>query len=189
MSPVYSKPARPEWMDEAMYNIMPDTLTIREIKAGGKVLASTLLDPKEVTKKELADLYVKRWVVEVDLRSIKETLQMDILRCKTPEMIRKEIGVHLLAYNLIRTVIAQSASLFGIFPREISFKGTIQTLEAFRDKITLIAKKKLPELYRALLKAVAGHRVGNRQGRSEPRAVKRRPKAHPRLKVPRRQAV
>ncbi|MCI5115695.1 MAG: hypothetical protein D3912_12935 [Candidatus Electrothrix sp. AX1] len=81
MSPVYSKPARPEWMDEAMYNIMPDTLTIREIKAGGKVLASTLLDPKEVTKKELADLYVKRWVVEVDLRSIKETLQMDVLRC------------------------------------------------------------------------------------------------------------
>ena len=185
----WSKPARPEWMDEATYNTMPDTLTIREIKAGGKVIASTLLDPKEVTKKELADLYGKRWVIEVDLRSIKETLQMDVLRCKTPEMIRKEIAVHLLAYNLIRTVIAQSASLFGILPRKISFKGTVQTLEAFRDKITLAAKTKLPELYKALLKAVAGHRVGNRPGRSEPRAVKRRPKAYPRLTVPRGQAA
>ena len=85
---------------------------------------------------------------------------MDVLRCKTPEMIRKEIGVHLLAYNLIRTVIAQSASLFGILPRKISFKGTVQTV-----------------------------RVENQSGRSEPRAVKRRPKAHPRLTVPRRQAV
>lgn len=185
----WSKPARPDWMDEATYNAMPDTLTIREIKAGGRVIASTLLDPKEASKKELADLYVKRWFVEVDLRSIKETLQMDILRCKTPEMIRKEIGVHLLAYNLIRTVMAQSASLFGVLPREVSFKGTVQTLEAFRDKITLLSKKKLPELYMALLKAVAGHRVGNRPGRSEPRAVKRRPKAYPRLTVPRTQAV
>ena len=108
---------------------------------------------------------------------------------KTPEMICKEIGVHLLAYNLIRTVIAQSASLFGILPRKISFKGTVQTLEGFRDKITLVAQKKLPELYRALLKAVAGHGVGNRLGRSEPRAVKRRPKAYPRLTVPRKQTV
>ncbi|RWX46671.1 transposase, IS4 family [Candidatus Electrothrix aarhusensis] len=185
----WSKPARPEWMDETTYNTMPDTLAIREIKAGGKVISSTLLDPKKVTKKELADLYVKRWLIEVDLRSIKDTLQMDVLRCKTPEMIRKEIGVHLLAYNLIRTVIAQSASLFGILPREISFKGTVQTLEAFRDKIFLMAKKKLPGLYRVLLKAVAEYRVGNRPGRSEPRAVKRRPKAYPRLTVPRRQAV
>jgi len=185
----WSKPKRPDWMDEAMYNSIPDTLTIREIKAREKVIASTLLNPKKVSKQELADLYIKRWLVEVDLRSIKETLQMDILRCKTPEMVQKEIGVHLLAYNLIRTVMAQSAFLFGLSPRKVSFKGTVQTLEAFRDKIALLSSVKLPALYDSLLMAVAKHRVGNRTGRSEPRAVKRRPKAYPLLTIPRKQAM
>ena len=185
----WTKPSRPDWMDKQTYLAMQQTLTVREIKSKGKVIVTTMLDPKQATRKEIADLYTKRWLVEVDLRSIKETLQMDVLRCKTPAMVRKEISVHLIAYNLIRTVMVQAALRKGILPRTISFKGTIQTLNAFRAKIAFIDDDKLPAVFEALLDAVAGHRVGNRPGRSEPRAVKRRPKSYPRLSVPRAQAA
>ena len=176
-------------MDEETYLAIPQTLTVREIKSYGKVIVTTILDPKQATRKEIAKLYSQRWLVEVDLRSIKETLQMGVLRCKTPEMVRKEISVHFIAYNLIRMVMAQAALRKGISPRTISFKGTIQTLNAFRTRIGLVDDDKLPTFFEALLDAVAGHRVGNRPGRSEPRAVKRRPKCHPLLSIPRSQAA
>jgi hypothetical protein len=185
----WTKPARPDWMDEATYLAMPETLTVREIKAGGKVIVTTLVDPKQATRKELAKLYTQRWLVEVDLRSIKETLQMDVLRCKTPAMVRKEITVHFIAYNLIRSVMAQAAFRAGISPRTISFKGTLQTLNEFRNKIGLVNEEMLPSVFEALINAVTGHRVGHRPGRSEPRAVKRRPKSHPRLTIPRSQVA
>ncbi|MCP5015827.1 MAG: transposase, partial [Ketobacter sp.] len=185
----WTKPARPDWMDETTYLAMPETLTVREIKSGGKVIVTTIVDPKEATRKEIAKLYTQRWLVEVDLRSIKETLQMDVLRCKTPVMVRKEISVHFIAYNLIRSVMAQAAFRAGISPRSISFKGTIQTLNEFRSKIELVNEEMLPSVFEALIHAVAGHRVGHRPGRSEPRAVKRRPKSHPLLTVPRPQAA
>jgi hypothetical protein len=185
----WTKPARPDWMDEATYLAMPETLTVREIKSGGKVIVTTIVDPKEATRKEIAKLYTQRWLIEVDLRSIKETLQMDVLRCKTPAMVRKEITVHFIAYNLIRSVMAQAAFRAGISPRSISFKGTIQTLNEFRSKIGLVNEEMLPSVFEALINAVAGHRVGHRPGRSEPRAVKRRPKSHPLLTVPRPQAA
>ena len=95
------------------------------------IVVTTLLDPEEVSANDLAELYRARWNAELDLRSLKETMQMDILRCKTPELVRKEIWTHILAYNLIRTIMAQAASRQGIQPRTISFKGAIQTLEAF----------------------------------------------------------
>ena len=185
----WTKPPRPDWMDEETYLAIPQTLTVREIKSYGKVIVTTILDPKQATRKEIAKLYSQRWLVEVDLRSIKETLQMGVLRCKTPEMVRKEISVHFIAYNLIRMVMAQAALRKGISPRTISFKGTIQTLNAFRTRIGLVDDDKLPTFFEALLDAVAGHRVGNRPGRSEPRAVKRRPKCHPLLSIPRSQAA
>ncbi len=185
----WTKPARPDWMDETTYLAMPETLTVREIKSGGKVIVTTIVDPKKATRKEIAKLYTQRWLVEVDLRSIKETLQMDVLRCKTPAMVRKEISVHFIAYNLIRSVMAQAAFREGISPRSISFKGAIQTLNEFRSKIGLVNEEMLPSVFEALINAVAGHRVGHRPGRSEPRAVKRRPKSHPLLTVPRPQAA
>jgi hypothetical protein len=95
------------------------------------------------------------------------------------------LGVHLLAYNLIRTVMAQAASLYNLSPREISFKGAIQSLNAFQDKILLLPER-TTELYEALLQGIASHRIGNRPGRCEPRAVKRRPKSFPRLTEPRK---
>ena len=151
--------------------------------------ATTILDPKQATRQAIAKLYTQRWLVEVDLRSIKETLQMGVLRCKIPAMVRKEITVHFIAYNLIRAVMAQAALRKGISPLTLSFKGTIQTLYAFQAKLGLVDDDKLSAFFEALLDAVAGHRVGNRPGRSEPRAVKRRPKPHPLLTIPRSQAA
>ena len=185
----WTKPSRPDWMDEPTYRAMPQTLTVREIKSKGKVIVTTLLDPKQATRKEIAGFYTQRWLVEVDLRSIKETLQMGVLRCKIPAMVRKEISVHFMAYNLTRAVMAQAAERKGILPRTLSFKGTLQTLNAFQAKIAFVDDDKLPAFFETLLDAVAGHRVGNRPGRSEPRAVKRRPKPYPRLTVPRPQAT
>ena len=99
------------------------------------IIVTTLLDAEEVTASDLAELYRARWNAELDLRSLKQTMQMDILRCKTPELVRKEIWTHILAYNLIRTIIAQAAAKHSVEPRTISFKGAIQTLEAFQPLI------------------------------------------------------
>ncbi|MDB5312855.1 MAG: Transposase domain protein [Gemmataceae bacterium] len=118
-------------------------------------------------------------------------MQVDILRCKTPELVRKELWTHVLAYNLIRTIIAQAASKHGLDPRSISFKGAIQTLEAFQPLIALRGEQDAAwrsQLYQQLLDAIATHRVADRPDRFEPRRKKRRPKPHDRLMKPRHQA-
>ena len=132
----------------------------------------------------MADLYRARWNNELDLRSIKITLQMDILRCKTPELVRKEIWTHILAYNLIRTIIAQAAAKHGIDPRSISFKGAIQTLEAFQPLIAIQGQYDSAfrmNLYQQLLDVIVVHRVADRPDRFEPRKRKRRPKKYDKL--------
>ena len=129
-----------------------------------------------------------RWQVEVDFLFIKEVMQMGVLRGKTPTMVRKEIAVHLLAYHLIRTVIAQAASRDAIAPHTISFKAALQLLTAFQDKGLLDTPARCRACYEPLLRGIIGHRIGNRPGRTEPRAVKRRPKKHPLLTKPRQQA-
>ena len=133
-------------------------------------------------------MYERRWEGEVDIRSIKSTMQMDVLRCKSPEMVRKEIWAHLLAYNLLRTVMAVAASANEVEPRAISFKGAKQTLSAFAPKLEAARPQQRAGLVDAMLQAVAYHRVGNRPGRWEPRARKRRPKPGARLTQPRRVA-
>ncbi len=194
---VWHKPPRPPWMDEATYRQLPDTLTLREMRfqvtppgfrTDTIVVVSTLLDAEEVSIQDLADLYRARWQAELDLRSLKTTMQMDILRGKTPEMIRKEMWAHLLAYNLIRTVMAQAAQQHDLLPREISFKGTVQTLVAFAPYALLARAGQLDEFSNRVLAAIAQHRVGDRPDRSEPRARKRRNDTYPLLMVPRRQA-
>ena len=129
----------------------------------------------------ILDLYHERWHVEIDLRSIKTQLKMEILRCQTPEMVRKEIWAHLLAYNLIRKVMAQAAQEHGLTPRQLSFAGAQQTVNEFRPLLLAASATDLPALARAILKAIASHRVGNRPDRYEPRKVKRRPKGYSRL--------
>src|SRR4029079_10595807 len=121
--------------------------------------------------------YRARWNAELDLRSLKQTLQMDVLRCKTPELVRKELWTHILAYNLIRTIMAQTATKHGIEPRSISFKGTVQTLEAFQPVIAIQGQHNsefCQIVYEHLLDAVANHRVADRPDRYEPRVKKHR---------------
>lgn len=189
---------RPDWMDRKTYAQLPNVIEVRLVKVTVNVpgfrvksltLVTTLTDPTAVSRAELAEVYRARWHGELDLRSIKCTMQMDVLRCKSPAMVRKEIWMHLLAYNLIRTVMAQAAQAHGAQPRQISFTGALQTLEAFVEmmRFTRDADDWL-RAYRALLQAIAHHRVGQRPNRCEPRAVKRRPKAIALLNVPRKQA-
>jgi hypothetical protein len=148
---------------------------------------TTILDAS-VDGGEIGDLYERRWDGEVDIRSIKSTMQMDVLRCKTPEMVHKEIWAHLLAYNLLRTVMALAASENGIEPREVSFKGAKQAVTSFAPKIEAARPEDRPALIDAMLAVIAYHRVGDRPGRWEPRARKRRPKPGARLTQPRAEA-
>ena len=119
------------------------------------------------------------------MRSIKTQMKMEVLRCKTPEMVRKEIWAHLLAYNLVRKVMAQAAAEHNLTPRQVSFAGAMQTLNEFRTSLLHASAAELPEMTRRILAAIARHRVGNRPGRCEPRKVKRRPKSYSRLLVSR----
>jgi hypothetical protein len=182
----YKKPRKkPEWMTEAHYHAAPDTLMIRELKVGHKILVTTLLSPAEVSKPALKALYKDRWHVELDLRNIKTTLGMETFSCKTPQMVEKEMWVYFLAYNLIRIVMAQAASLADILPRQLSFKHTLQIWRAWRQQSSPTVDS---ESLQILLILIAENTVGHRPGRIEPRVVKRRPKAYPLLTKPRVQA-
>ena len=193
----WRKPPRPDWMDPEIYQLLPDTLAIREIRkfiatpgcrARELVIATTITDAEHYSKDDLLDLYHDRWHVELDIRAIKQSLQMDELRCKSPAMLHKEIWAHLLVYNLARKVMAQAALERGMSPRSISFMGTLQMLQEFRALLVHADDAELVRLTAALLDAIAAHRVGNRPDRCEPRAVKRRPKEYARLTEPRVQA-
>ena len=107
---------------------------------------------------------------------------MDVLRCRTPEMVEKEVWMHMLAYNLIRGLMASAAEAHGKRPRQLSFKGTLQALDRFRDVLALVSPADRPRVVEALLQVIAANEVGDRFGRVEPRAVKRRPKPHKLLK-------
>lgn len=193
----WRKPSSIRHIDWTTYKQLPDYLEVREIRVRVEqpgfrpddiIVVTTLLDPEAATKEDLASLYRSRWSQELDLRDIKITLQMDVLRCKTPELVRKEIWTHILAYNLIRAIMAQAASQHGIQPREISFKGTIQTLEAFQPLMSFQGHKGTTfrqELYLQLLEAVATHRVANRPDRFEPRKRKRKPRKAEMMTKPR----
>ena len=166
---------KPAWMSQTEYDQAPDTLTARELRTGGKILMTTLLCPKQTNKAALKALYRDRWHVELDLRNIKTTLGMEMLSCRTPAMAEKEIWVYLLAYNLIRLLMAQAASLADINPRQLSFKHTLQLWIAWRQNGTSSGD----DSQRAMLFIlIAQQRVGNRPGRIEPRAIKRRPKPY-----------
>ena len=129
---------------------------------------TTMLDAAVYTKEELADLFLQRWNIELDLRSIKDVMQMDVLRCKTPEMVEKEVWMHLLAYNLIRGVMAAAAEAHDEQPRHLSFKGALQTMTAFGEALRRATRYDRDRLVEEMLKAIASHRVGRpiRSGRA-----------------------
>jgi len=197
---IWPKPPKPRSIDRKTYAALPDSLTVREcrISIGQRgfrikqlVIATTLLDPQAYSKQDLAQLYLARWNAELDLRSLKQTLHLDVLRCRTPELVRKEIWTHILAYNLIRTIIAQAATKHGLEPRTISFKGTIQTLEAFQPVIDIQCRHNTAfreHLYQHLLDAIVSHRVADRPNRYEPRRRKRHAKKYFTFIKPRHEA-
>lgn len=174
-----------DWMSQAQYDAAPNSLSVRELKVGRKVLVTTILSPKSASKKQLGSLYRERWHVELDIRNLKTTLGMETFSCKTPEMVEKEMWVYFLAYNLIRVLMAQAAILVKLIPRQISFKHTVQIWCAWYQ-LRSSGHEKVDEdfLFTLIAQGIAGHRPG----RIEPRAVKRRPKQCALLTEPRQQA-
>lgn len=190
----WTKPKRPTWMDEATYTGLPATIDIRELRVrvpqrGFRtrivLVATTFLDAQRYPQEDVAGLYRARWHAELDRRSIKQTMQMDVLRWKTPRMVRKEIWGHLLVYNLLRAVMAQAALGQGILPRQVSLQGARQTLEAFHSPLAQTSSTRREGVVQNVLSAIAKHRVGTRPDRSEPRVCKRRPKPYSLMRVPR----
>jgi hypothetical protein len=201
----WAKPTSIRSLDREAYRTLPDAITVREarvrvaqrgFRTKSVVVVTTLLDPRQTTKEDLAELYRARWNAELDLRSIKSAMQMRELRGKTPEMVRKEVWAHVLAYNLIRTVMAQAAARQDVVPRSISFTGTLQTVAAFQPLLTLGTAGYTADrlrLYHDLLDAIAAHRVADRPDRYEPRVKKRRRNHYgwltrPRTEIKRRMA-
>lgn len=170
---------KPDWMTQEDYESAPETLAIRELKINGKILITTYLSTQEATRDELKTLYKKRWNIEVDFRNLKTTMGMDVLSCKTPDMIEKEIWVYFLAYNLIRFHMAHAALASNLLPRQLSFKHALQLWVACcRQNIECDALD-------MIWVVMAQKKIGNRSGRIESRAIKRRPKAYPLLTKPR----
>ena len=193
---VWQRPNKPRRMTGEQYRRYPESLTMRQVSVDARdrnnraeqfKIITTILDAS-IDGGQIGALYERRWDGEVDLRSIQVTMQMDILRCKTPEMVHKEVWAHLLAYNLLRTVMAVAAHERHVEPRAISFKGAKQVVTAFAPKLEAAPPEQRAGLVAAMLKAVAYHRVGDRPGRWEPRAWQRRPKPGKRLTQPRRLA-
>jgi hypothetical protein len=195
----WPKPERPAWMDQETYDRLPERLEVREVlvnvevpgfRAESLVVVTSLLDPKECSRDELADLFRRRWVMELHIRDIKTAMKLEVLRCKTPAMVRQELWTGLLVYNLIRQSLLQSAHESERLPDELSFTATMQMLaSSWLLAAVLDGACDAAESLGALRVIHGGsHRVGNRPDRVEPRAVKRRPKPHPLLTKPRSQA-
>ena len=189
----WQRPQKPRGMTREKYLTYPEQMSMRQVTVDARdknnrakqfKVVTTILDAS-IDGQQIGNLYERRWDGEVDIRTIKVTMQMDILRCKTPGMVHKEIWTHLLAYNLLRTVMAVAANENDIEPRKVSFKGAKQALTAFAPKIESARPEDRVLLVDAMLTTIAYHRVGNRPGRWEPRARKRRQKPATRLTQPR----
>jgi putative transposase len=194
---VWTRPECPDWMDQETYQRMPETLTVREVRKqvdtpGSRVdelvVVTTLVDPLVYSRDEVLDLFHDRWHVELDLRSIKVTLDLERLRCKTPAMVEKELWATLLGYTLVRKVSSQAALLAGKHPRQISFKASLQTVRESWGSMTYGREACRRLLGESLLGTLGQEQVGDRPDRCEPRAVKRRPKKQKLLTVPRQEA-
>ena len=189
----WPKPQRPDWLDQETYDRLPDTLCVREMKFAVRergfrtqslVVVTTLCDETTITREDLADLYRQRWHAELDLRSIKSTMSLDVLRCKTPEMVRTELWMGLLAYNLVRHSLLQAAGAAECSPRQLSFCAAQQFL-ATTWLLAAVSSHPLRPLIELRLTHSASHRVGQRPNRIEPRAIKRRARAYDWLTKPR----
>lgn len=184
----WTRPARPPWMSKDVYAQIPATLTLREIRFSVEVpgrrtetltVVTTLIDPNEYSAADIAELYGFRWNVELDIRDIKQTLGLDHVRCKTPHMVRRELWVTLLAYVLVRKVIATSAAVHDKQPRQLGFTLACQAILASRMLLATGCCRDPRQLWAAALERIARNEVANRPGRVEPRVLKRRRHGYP----------
>lgn len=182
----WNKPRRPKWMSKEAYKKYPKTIQIREFEVNGVVYTTTFMDASLYPKEELYTLYKRRWDVELHLRSLKTHMKMDKLSSITPSMVRKEIGVHLLAYNIIRELMVDGGIKGNALPTRISFKGTLQLLNQFTPHFISIPKDKKAALYSQMLTLIVKNKVGKRPGRVEPRAIRKRSQSFPTLKTNRK---
>ena len=189
---------RPKWLSKEEWQAMPDRFTVREIsvtidtsgfRSTSLIIVTTLLDAKDFPAREIAELYKRRWAVEVYFRHQKTSMGMDVLRCKTPEMVDKELYMHLIAYNLVRAIMLEATVAYATKIERLSFKGSIATIQQWATTIAQAAPKERHDFYQAMLRCIVGNPVPERPDRSEPRARKRRPKNYPLLNKPRREFV
>lgn len=173
-------------MSRAQWNRMPEQITVRIIRFTATIrgfrhrritLVTTLLDPRLYPAEQLMALYARRWRLELCLRDLKTTLGMEFLRCKSPDMVEKELLIYLLAHNLVRCLMAEAASQGQGELERISFKGTLDSLRQFSAAIATARSRKIrEELWSDLLLTLVRDQLPHRPDRQEPRALKRRPK-------------
>jgi Transposase DDE domain len=193
----WTKPQQvPDWMGRAEYETMPAQITVRELRIRVKdrtkrvrnlVIVTTLTDPKKYQSQELGNLFRQRWPAELDLRTLKTQMRMEMVRTKTPEMVRKEVATHLLGYNLIRGMMVEAARIGEVKPRAPSFMGTLHTVRCF-EEVSLYDPVRIEADLPRLLELISKKKREDRPDRYEPRAVKRRPKPHPLLRMSRKAA-
>jgi hypothetical protein len=161
---------------------------VRGFRTKTVIVVTSLLDKKAYPDFAIAELYARRWQVELHFRQIKTNLSLDVLRCLTPEMIERELWMHAIAYNLVRALILEAALTHGLPIERFSFKGALDALQAWADH-ALRSRRHRRLARRTLLARLASDQVPPRPGRSEPRARKRRPKVFPNLNRPRRHFI
>jgi hypothetical protein len=192
----WQKPERrPKALSAEAFETLPDTLQVREVhirvqRPGFRpkevILVTTLLDAKRYSKAQLAELYYNRWqAAEVNLRHLKTTLMMDSIAAKTPEMVRKSIWAHLLAYNLLRHLMGTAARTHNFSPWQMSLQGTRQAFQQFIPGLAQATSSERPRHYAELIRLVAHDVLPDRPYRVEPRVIKQRPKNYPRMRQPR----
>jgi hypothetical protein len=184
------------WLPEAIWQVLPKQITVRIVRGNCYVkgfrvrrvtLVTTLLDPQRYPARQILQAYLRRWRLEMCLDDLKTTLEMDMLRSRSPEMLQKEVYTHLIAHNLLRCTMAQAAGEGSVALEQISFKGTLDGLRQFTQAISQArTKSKRSQLWTKLLQTLARDLVPQRPGRREPRAIKRVNNRYPRLSKPRR---
>jgi hypothetical protein len=181
----WPRPKKPAWMDVETYAKLPEQLRVREVETGGRLLVTTLLDAESVCPRAVSALHAARWSIEVDFRTLKAMMAMDVLRCKSQAMVDKVIAVYLLAYNLIRWAMAKAASLSDTLPRALSFMVAKRALGALEEHLRHHGIRRAGLTIELILMTIAAHKLPHRPNRVEPRAKKRRPKPLPLLTLPR----
>jgi len=189
----WPKPQRPKSWDQQQWADLPEKLALRVVRFRVEVpgfrtdeitFVTTLLDKKQYPDALLADLFRRRWQVELCFRDLKTTLGLDVLRTQTPDLVEKEIHLQAIAYNLVRALMLAAAKQHDVPPSRLSFKGTVSTLRAFAP-LFAPAQPHAAQRYQELLLALAADPLPHRPNRVEPRAVKRRPKCYQLLTRPR----